>query len=440
MTQEEAIDILKLGFNVFLTGPAGSGKTYVLNKYIDFLKSKHVQVAVTASTGIAATHINGITIHSWSGIQINLELSENQIKSLMERPYLQRNFEAKVLVIDEISMLDAKRLDLVNRVSKAFKGNKLPFGGMQVIFCGDFFQLPPVSRDQNNPAEFAYKAQSWKEADLRVCYLGKQYRQKDKSFLKILNDIRSNNVGEKTVTEVRDRHGANIDHHGAVTQLYTTNEEIDTVNYSELAKIVGTERKYYMEKVGSSEPLIKQLVDNCLAPEVLRLKMGAVVMFVKNNFNAGYVNGTLGLVTNFDSEGFPVVRTNDGRLIVATPESWRYDHDGRVLAEIKQVPLRLAWAVTIHKSQGMSLDAAEIDLSNVFEEGMGYVALSRVRSLKAIKLLGINDLAYKVNATVLIYDLELREKSKHAKDELSRLKTRQKIKLQNDYISHQLRK
>jgi ATP-dependent exoDNAse (exonuclease V) alpha subunit len=440
LTQKEALDILKLGYNVFLTGSAGSGKTFVLNQYVDYLKVKYAPIAVTASTGIAATHIHGITVHSWSGIQIALNLTENEITNLIEKPYLQKNFEAKVLIIDEISMLGAQRLDLIDRVCKAFKRNQLPFGGMQVVFCGDFFQLPPVSKDEENPAQFAYKASSWEEAKPIVCYLGGQYRQKDKKFLQILNDIRKDNVGEIVVSGIRSRLNAPIENNSTATKLFTRNEEIDTINHSELALLPGKENKYQMQKMGSNKYLIQQLCDNCLAPEILKLKKRAIVMFVKNNFNKGYVNGTLGLVTDFDSDGFPVVRVNSGKSIIAIPESWPYAPNGKVIAEIKQVPLRLAWAITIHKSQGMSLDAAEIDLSNVFEEGMGYVALSRVRSLKAIKLLGISDLAYKVNTEVLNFDKELNEKSLLAKVELKRLGRKQKIKLQKEYISRLLKK
>jgi ATP-dependent exoDNAse (exonuclease V) alpha subunit len=438
MSQREALEILKLGHNVFLTGPAGSGKTHVLTKYLDYLKKNYVAVGVTASTGIAATHINGTTIHSWSGIKIDSELTDEEIKELATRPYLQKNFEANILVIDEISMLDAKRFDLVNRVCKAFKNNSLSFGGMQIVLCGDFFQLPPVSDDENNPAEFAYKSKSWKEAGLRVCYLGKHYRQKDKSFIRALSDIRNSTVGQPAVTAIRSRLNEKLGDDVVTTKLYPTNREIDTINYAELAALPGPEKKYEMKSRGSQLALINQLRNNCLAPELLRLKENAVVMFVKNNFRKKYANGTLGKVVGFNDDDFPLVRMNSGKVVVASPEKWSLERDGHLLAEIEQVPLRLAWAITIHKSQGMSLDAAEMDLSGVFEDGMGYVALSRVRSLKAISLLGIRDHAYQVSPEVLHFDQELIRQSTDAKSELRMLGYFGRKKLQRQRLARLL--
>lgn len=157
MTQDEAMDLLKMGHNVFLTGPAGSGKTYLLNKYIEYLKEKEVSVGITASTGIAATHLNGMTIHSWSGIGIKDKLEKQDINDLKNRIYLQIRFSlVKVLIIDEISMLHGYRLDMVDQVCRAFKTGSEPFGGLQVVMCGDFFQLPPVARDGEDDS-FVYK-------------------------------------------------------------------------------------------------------------------------------------------------------------------------------------------------------------------------------------------------------------------------------------------
>ena len=171
------MDILKLGHNVYLTGPAGSGKTHLLNQYIAYLKSHKITVGITASTGIAATHMGGTTIHSWSGMGIRDSMTEEEIEELVKRQYLRtRYLRTKVLIIDEISMLHAHRLDLVHAMCKIFKSNSVPFGGMQIIMCGDFFQLPPVSKGQEK-ADFVTESEIWHEMQLQICYLDEQFRQ-----------------------------------------------------------------------------------------------------------------------------------------------------------------------------------------------------------------------------------------------------------------------
>ena len=193
------------------------------------------------------------------------------------------------------------------------------------------------------------------------------------------------------------------------TRLYTHNVDVDSINNEELRIIGGGARGYNMVSVGA-EALVMALKKSCLAHERLVLKKKAKVMFVKNNYVEGYVNGTLGEVVDFEN-GFPIVETAGWRKIVVRPEEWKIEEDGEVKARIKQIPLRLAWAITIHKSQGMSLDAAVIDLSKSFVRGMGYVALSRVRTLNGIRLVGINDDALKVSDEVLEFDKKLRKMS-----------------------------
>jgi len=405
MTQDEALDILKTGCNVFLTGQAGSGKTYLLNRYIEYLRQHNVGVAVTASTGIAATHMNGMTIHSWSGIGIKDELTEAGLREIFRKRHVNERFRnTSVLIIDEISMLHGHRLDLVQKVARALKNNFVaPFGGMQVVLCGDFFQLPPVSRGGNAADSFAFKSESWEGMEIKVCNLETQFRQTDAEYSGILNNIRGNSVDEKTIELLRSRFDAKLSD-GAITRLYTHNIDVDKINNEELNKLSGRTLRYRMRNKGRAR-LAERMRKNCLAPEELVLKNNAVVMFVRNNFDKGYVNGTLGIVVGFDSDtGFPIVRTKKGIDIIASPESWILEDNGEVAAEITQIPLRLAWAITVHKSQGMSLDAAEVDLSKSFEPGMGYVALSRIRSLNGLRLLGLNEIALKVHPQVSAID------------------------------------
>lgn len=410
MTQVEALDILKLGHNVFLTGPAGSGKTHLLNKYINFLKDNYVDVGITASTGIAATHMGGTTIHSWTGMGIKDSVNKGDLEELKSRKYLRDRFDrTQVLVIDEVSMLHHFRLDLIDEICRHMKNTDKPFGGMQVILCGDFFQLPPIARFGEPAALFAYESEIWKTANFKICYLEEQHRQTDQNFLKVLNEIRKNNLSDQGMKYLKDRQNKKTFQGVEPTRLHTHNIDVDLINQRELEKLSSQQREYQMETKGR-QPLVESLKKSCLAPENLRLKVGAKVMFVKNNFEEGYVNGTLGKVVAFDHDG-PVVQIKNGRNIHVKPVSWMIEEDGKPKATIGQYPLRLAWAITVHKSQGMSLDAIEVDLSKSFEKGMGYVALSRVRSLDGLTLLGLNDTAVQVRGEVLDFDEEIKKVS-----------------------------
>jgi len=411
MKQTEALEILKGGSNVFLTGSAGSGKTFLLNKFIAYLKDKKISVGTTASTGIAATHLNGRTIHSWCGLGIEEKMNATVRKSIAKSEVRERIKKTQVLIIDEVSMLSAKRLDLINQVCQQVRKNKAPFGGIQVILSGDFFQLPPVARGEED-SRFVLDSDIWRAMNLKICYLEEQYRQEDKNFYKILNSLRSRQDLEKIKKSLNTRLNKEIKSEIKPTKLYTHNFDVDAHNNRELNKLETEPMLYDMRLIGTKN-LTDKLRAGCLAPEKLELKIDAVVMFVKNNFKEGYVNGTLGKVVGFETENnYPIIKTFKGELIAAHNELWALeDNGGRVIASISQLPLRLAWAITVHKSQGMSLDCAEIDLSKTFEYGMGYVALSRVRSLAGLKLLGLNDMALKVNEKMIKFDEELRARS-----------------------------
>lgn len=416
MKQKEALKILEAGHNVLLTGPAGSGKTFLLGKFIANLKKKGVSVAITASTGIASTHIGGRTIHSWTGIGIKDSLSQKDIASLTKKAYLKKQFtKTEVLVIDEISMLDASRLDMVDKVCQAFKKNLLPFGGIQVVMSGDFFQLPPISSN-GKKVDFVYMAKVWKEMDLRICYLDEQHRQNDKKMTNILQSLRRDCVGPDIVKLLTDRINKKPKSDIRPVRLFTHNADVDLINNIELSKIQEREFSYKMSDSGEDR-LVESLKKNCLAPDELILKRGALVMFVKNKFEndkAIYVNGSTGIVVDFSENDLPIVKLSSGEEVLVEPDAWTIDDENKILAKISQIPLRLAWAITIHKSQGMTLDMAEIDLSRSFGYGMGYVALSRLRSLDGLYLLGINDMAYKLDPRIFAYDKELVELSKIA--------------------------
>ena len=253
MLQSQALKILKSGKNVFLTGSAGTGKTYTLNQYIQWLKDHRVPVAITASTGIAATHMNGTTIHSWSGIGIRDVISLQTIENLRTKKYLMKGIEnTEVLIIDEISMLHRNQVDMVNQVLKSLKNNPAPFGGMQVVFSGDFFQLPPVSRTMEPSREkFAFMSKAWQEAAPHVCYLTEQFRQTDNDLNEILNKIRSKNIEEESIAKLKSTL-TNI-HSIEPTQLYSHNADVDRINSQELLKLKTEARTFMATKTGNSK-------------------------------------------------------------------------------------------------------------------------------------------------------------------------------------------
>ena len=409
MTQETALTILKTGASVFLTGEAGSGKTYVINLYTKYLREHDINFAVTASTGIAATHIGGMTIHSWSGIGIASELSDSEIGNITSNRYVTKRVKAaKVLIIDEISMLDGKTFRLVDFVCKKIKKSMQPFGGMQVIVVGDFFQLPPVT-SAGKVTEFAFMSDSWQRLDPKICYLSEQYRQDDDNFLSVLGAIRRNEFDEDHFEIIQSRIIDVKKIPDNMTRLFPKNVDVDSINTRELNRLSGAYKKYVMAGRGT-DMLVTTLKRGCLSPEELYLKEGAKVMFTKNNSGVGYVNGTLGTVVGFEAlKQYPIVETTDGQKITVEPMDWSVSEGEVIQARISQLPLRLAWAITIHKSQGISLDAAVMDLSQAFEYGQGYVALSRVRTLAGIHLLGVNARAFEVHPEVLERDQLYRE-------------------------------
>ena len=426
------------GDSVFLTGAPGAGKTHTLNQFIRLAKSQGKTVAVTASTGIAATHIGGTTIHSWSGLGIREVISEHEAIKLQGNTKLIKRYNATdVLVIDEVSMLHGHRLDLVNQVAKMLRKSDKPFGGMQVVLVGDLFQLPPITRGRD-VIDFVHHSSAWQELSPTICYLTEQHRVSgNDELLDLLSAMRKGDVNEFHEQVLRDRMGNNAEERVA-TKLYSHNIDVDTINDQHLRALEGDAKRFLMGGTGNKLKL-ETLRGSVLAPEALILKRGAEVMFVANNFPLGYVNGTRGTVVDFVNNR-PVVATHEGKEIVVEPHSWKYEEDGRVRAELTQLPLRLAWAITIHKSQGMSLDAAEIDLSRSFTPGMGYVALSRVRSMEGIYLKGVNNLALAMHPDIFEFDGALHAASEYVANETDDYATideeaaSQETKVENDLL------
>lgn len=406
MRQDDARQILLQGHNVLLTGEAGSGKSYLLESFARLKREQGCQVSVTASTGIAAAHINGTTIHNWSGIgvrhqqQLENEAALNGIADGMLERYRHAIINSNILVIDEISMLHAYQLTAVDFVVKRVRQNDTPFGGLQVILSGDFFQLPPIPGEGDGHVQFITASQAFINGEFRVCYLEELMRHDiNDDLVGVLNAIRSNRVTPEHRQILNNRVGVELQA-GTIAKICTLNDQADQINNARLGALPGEVHQYQQQEGG--DPLIlndlRAICSNKVVP-LLRLKADSVVMFVKNDPQGRFFNGSLGRVVSFSNDGWPNVQLNDrvqdgqpvpGALLhgIWPTDFFIADENGQQLATIRQVPLRLAWAITVNKSQGMTLDAAEVNLNWVHPNsvGIGYVALSRVRSIQNLSL------------------------------------------------------
>ncbi len=416
--QSTALEILKSGQNVFLTGSAGTGKTYILNEFILYLKARKIIPTIVAPTGIAASHLSGQTIHSYFALGIRDNIDEYFIENLLGKKYLQTRFnKLKVLIIDEISMVSPNMFSAMDMILQAFKQTNKPFGGIQVVLSGDFFQLPPISRSDDGK-KFAWQSLAWKELDLQTCYLEKKFRQDDNQLIFILDEIRSGKISQKSYDILNSRLDKELDIDFIPTKLYTHNIDVDRINNDELNKLP-QEPYIFKYKSEGAKTNIEKLFKSSLVQEELVLKKDAVVMFIKNNPEKCYINGTTGVVIDFSKENLPIVKLSNGYVVKVEYEDWSIENDkGKVVANISQIPLKLAWAITIHKSQGMTLDAAQMDLSKTFEVGQGYVSLSRIKNIEGLQLLGYNDTALTVDSLILSIDDRIKQASQKAKDKI----------------------
>ena len=410
MKQEDALRVLKMGHSSYLAGEPGSGKTHLLCTFKKWLSKEGIPYAVTASTGLAATHIEGSTIHSWSGLGVKKEIDEIGIDKLEQKKNLWERFrKTEVLIIDEISMLSGEFLNMLDRVARNMKRRDIPFGGLQMVFCGDFFQLPPI-----DGSLYAFQSSSWKELFPLSCYLTSQYRQRDKKLSQLLLSIRRGEAGEdvRSILVSRQKKPKKD-----ITRLFTHNIDVDGLNEERLEALPGKERNFFAINKGNKFQIEAMLR---FIPEVLRLKEGAEVIFTKNDPALKYVNGSRGVIIGFE-RNIPTVKLRTGTVVRAHAQTFKREEEGKVLAEVTQIPLRLAWAITVHKSQGMTIDEAEMDLGQAFVAGQGYVALSRVRSLKGLYISSFNDTALEVDKRVINADDLFRRHSTAAEERLKKI-------------------
>jgi ATP-dependent exoDNAse (exonuclease V) alpha subunit len=416
LKQSTALKILSEGRNVFLTGSAGAGKTYVLNQFIAKMKEENKSIAVTASTGIAATHLEGQTIHAYSGIGIRSSLSDDFFEQFSFKRFKAPNIRStEILIIDEISMLSDIQFQMVDQVLRKVKRrSKLPFGGVQIVVCGDFFQLPPIG-EMRKTANFATETSSWIEADFATCYLTEQHRQNDANYNALLEGIRSGEVPQNQIDRLLTRiiklTPQNHEQFANNTHLYTHNRNVESYNYNRLGQLETKEYSFHLSSTGPKHA-VDALIKGSLASSVFRAKKNALVISIKNDPEGNYVNGSIGNIIGFsEKRGLPIVKFQNGFQTIIEPYEWALHDNLGPIATIEQIPLSLAWAITVHKSQGMTLDQAVIDLRQAFELGMGYVALSRLRTYEDLQLLGINQTALKVSEKALELDKFFRSQS-----------------------------
>ena len=411
MNQEVALEVLLAGESAFVTGPAGAGKTFLLNQFIRLEKAMGKHVSVTATTGIAATHLGGTTIHSWAGIGVSDYIPDRFVEHMAKgrREIIEKT---DVLVIDEVSMLHDYRLDMIDEVCRLVRRRDEPFGGLQIVMSGDFFQLPPINRDGSREGGFVVGSAAWQELDPVIIYLQEQFRQEEGNPLhEILTSMRAGDLRRHHAEQLLARTNIEPPEGLTLTELHTTNIDVDRINERELAKLDGDELIYEQHTTGS-ENYVESLQRSVLAPPILTLKQGALVMAVKNDPNRRYANGSIGTVVDFEpGTDYPVVEFLNGRTVTMMPDSWELRDGDKKRAGISQIPLRLAWAITVHKSQGMTLDAARVDLRKAFVPGMGYVALSRIKDLSNLYLSGINRMALQISEEASMIDEQLRSRA-----------------------------
>lgn len=411
MNQGLALEILLSGQSALLTGPAGTGKTFVLNQFIKLAKYEGEHVSVTATTGLAATHLGGTTIHAWAGIGVADTLPRGFAEHVAKgrRDIIEKT---DVLIIDEISMLHDFRLDMVDEACRLIRRKDEPFGGIQVIMSGDFFQLPPVNRNGSREGGFVVNSEVWRELDPVILYLDEQFRQHEgDDLLDILTSLRAHDLRRHHAETLLARTDIAPPEDAKLTELHTTNVDVDRINERQLSTLKGDELIYEQHSTGSAN-YVENLQRSVLAPSVLTLKQGALVMAVKNDPSRRYANGSIGTVVDFEPvTEYPIVEFLNGKTVTMQPDTWELRDGDKKRASISQIPLRLAWAITVHKSQGMTLDAARIDLRKAFVPGMGYVALSRVKNIDNLYLTGINRIALTMSDEAHEIDEHLRRRA-----------------------------
>ena len=444
--QQIAYDKYMEGKNIFVTGPGGSGKSMLIKKIYEHALENGKKIQVTALTGCATVllNCNAKTIYSWAGIGLGNAPAETYIKEMYINKRTARKAwtETDVLIVDEVSMLSQKIFELLNEIGKAVRKSPLPFGGLQLIFCGDFYQLPPVgNRDDQESKNFCFESMEWEttfslENQIELIQI---FRQTDQEYVDILNQIREGKIKNKTNIILSEMVGREIDKSLIIepTKIFPIRSKVDAINRTKMDMLTGNTVTYNMEfhknlEITKKEALLKpkftekdiqfeltNLSKNLMCDEKVQLKVGAQVMCIINvksctegSAELELCNGSQGIITSFcELTGLPIVKFNNGKTIMMIRHFWKSEKIPGI--GVSQVPLILAWAITIHKSQGTTMDVAEIDVGqDIFENGQTYVALSRVKSLSGLYLSGYNSNKIFIHAKAREFYEKLRMKNR----------------------------
>lgn len=426
--QKEAFDHIVSGQSLLLTGPAGAGKSAVIKFFYQLKQDSNQKIALTSMTGVSAVIIGGTTLHSYLGIGLGTNSTEKLVKKITSSIfYRSRWTKLETLIIDEVSMMAPELFDKLELMARLIRKNsklkteddpgQKPFGGIQLILSGDFFQLPVVRNSR-----FVFEAESWGDCVQKVCYLEEIIRQTDPVFQECLNEVRTANLSPKAIDILSSCEQNKVTNEFGIrpTRIYPVNSAVDKVNTKELNKLTGEQREYEMEiKIHKTTYLdqVARYKKSIKAVEKLTLAENAQVMLLANlDVEDGLVNGSRGVVTKF-VEDIPMVRFMNGREKLIDYHGWDIEEIDVKVATIYQVPLKLAYACTVHSSQGLSLDCVEINMQNFFEYGQAYVALSRVRSLKGLRIKNFDEKLIKAHPSALEFYKDLKEKHLENKDE-----------------------
>jgi ATP-dependent DNA helicase PIF1 len=418
--QLRAFNLFKEGKSLCITGPAGVGKSFIIKYFYDYAISIKKNISLTAMTGCAAYLINGTTLHSWAGIGLGNENEEILLRKIKRNnTFKMKWLSTDILIIDEISMMTTELFNKLNYIGKSLRYSDVDFGGIQVILVGDFYQLPPI---QNNIDDniFVFESDNFKSLIQETIEFDDIIRQTDKVFQDILNNVRVNKLTDEQETIINQRLYRNLkikkpNSEIQPTKVYTLKKDVNLINNNKLNEL-GNEINTFTPKTEFSDintytkSNIKTICERldkqgCYIPE-LKLCIGAQVMLCVNMMSEGLVNGSRGIILSFNKNGYPVVEFINNITKSISPHSFYHEDPVKGTLYRKQIPLKLAWCITIHKSQGMTLDYAELDIGNsVFEYGQLYVALSRVKSLDGLYLLDFDRKRIKAHPKVIkFYD------------------------------------
>ena len=406
--QAEVLRAALSGTSLFFTGGAGTGKSFLLREIIKRLPA--ATTFATASTGVAACHIGGVTLHYFAGIGGGERPVAELAATAMKRRGAQWR-AAKTLVIDEISMVDGALLDTLDEVARRVRGNSKPFGGLQLILCGDFYQLPPVTKGGAAP-RFAFEARCWPSVVRRCFELHKVFRQSDPEFIDALAQVRVGRCSAAAEAMLRACRGRPLpDFDGiSATRLFTHKDDCNRLNEQRLRALPGAAVTFRARDSGRDEAALSALRVSTPAPPELQLKVGAQVILTKTlDQEKGLVNGAAGVVVKLLASKNPVVRFRAGCELIVRVEPFTLSSGGAVVATRQQLPLDYGWAISVHKSQGMSLARVQMSLGRAFESGQVYVALSRARSLDGLSLIDVDFSKIRANPKVVRFHERMRD-------------------------------